>query len=163
MDDAANDYRWQTDPELSDLDAITPLRMSFSDYVIEYRDMLKHESEFRRPMGVEDKQGKHIGNAVWYNIDKIGRQAEVGIMIGDRDYWSKGYGTDAMQTMVDYIFRRTNFNRLYLKTLEKNARAHKSFAKVGFTPCGHMERDGYKFLLMELPRLRWQAIKETSK
>jgi RimJ/RimL family protein N-acetyltransferase len=159
IEDADNDYRWQTDPELSDLDAITPLHMSFSDYIIEYRDMLKHPSVYRRPLAVETAEGSHIGNCVWYNIDKVGLEAEVGIMIGDRTYWNRGYGTDSMQTLVDYIFKHTNFKRVYLKTLEKNLRAQKSFQKVGFTPTGYLERDGYKFLLMELPRPRWQELK----
>lgn len=163
IEDAENDYRWQSDPELSDLDAITPLVMSFSDYIIEYRDMLKHPSEYRRPFGIDTLDGKHIGNCVWYNIDKIGREAEVGIMIGDRDYWSRGYGTDALQTLVDYIFRHTNFKRVYLKTLVKNLRAHKSFQKVGFTPKGQMERDGYAFMMMELPWIRWQELRAQKK
>lgn len=158
IEDADNDYRWQTDPELSDLDAIEPLNMDFSDYIIEYRDALKHPSPFRRPLAVETLDGEHIGNCVWYNIDKTGRQSEVGIMIGNRDYWNKGYGTDVMKTLVNYIFRSTNFNRVYLKTLEKNLRAQGSFVKAGFTPCGKIERDGYKFLLMELTRSRWQQL-----
>ena len=160
MEDAENDYRWQTDPELSDLDAITPLSLSFADYLIEYRDMLKHSSEFRRQLAVDTSEGQHIGNCVWYNIDRVGREAEVGIMIGERDYWNKGYGTDTMLALVDYIFRHTNFKRVYLKTLEKNLRAHKSFQKVGFIPNGHLQRDGYEFQLMELPRTLWQELRE---
>jgi RimJ/RimL family protein N-acetyltransferase len=156
MEDARNDYQWQTDPELSDLDAVTPLRMSFETYQEEYREQLRFPSAMRRSFAIETLDGTHIGNCVYYNIDKTNREAEVGIMVGNRDYWDKGYGTDAMCVLVDYVFRRHNFGRLYLKTLEKNLRAHQSFCKCGFTPYGHMDRDGYSFLLMELPRTRWQ-------
>jgi RimJ/RimL family protein N-acetyltransferase len=80
-------------------------------------------------------------------------------MIGNRDYWNQGYGTDAMTTLVDFIFRHSGFKRLYLKTLEKNLRAQHSFQKCGFAPYGHLERDGYNFLLMELSRTRWSELR----
>lgn len=158
-EDARNDYQWQTDPELSDLDAITPLKMPFSIYLEEYREQLHHPSPVRRNYAIETLDGKHIGNCVYYNIDNATREAEVGIMIGNRDYWNQGYGTDAMTALVDFIFRHSGFKRLYLKTLEKNLRAQQSFQKCGFAPYGHLERDGYNFLLMELPRTRWAELR----
>lgn len=157
-EDARNDYDWHIDEELSDLDAVAPLKMPYSVYLEEYRDQLRHPSSHRLNYAVETLTGKHIGNCVYYNIDRKNGEAEVGIMIGDRDYWDQGYGTDAMKTLVDYIFRNTNFKRLYLKTLEKNFRAQQSFFKCGFTPCGHLERDGYHFLLMEMLRSRWLEL-----
>jgi RimJ/RimL family protein N-acetyltransferase len=159
IEDARNDYNWQTDTELSDLDAVPPLKMAFADYVEDYKDQLRHPSPIRRPLAIETLSGTHIGNCVYYNIDRIKREAEVGIMIGDRNYWNQGLGTEAMNELVDYVFRRHNFRRLYLKTLEKNIRAQHSFTKAGFTPCGNMERDGYRFLLMELPRSRWKETR----
>jgi len=159
LEDARNDYQWSTDPELSDLDAVAPLTISFEAFLKEYRDQLRFPSPARRTFAVETLDGVHIGNCVYYNIDERGRQAEVGIMIGSREYWDKGYGTEAMCALVDQMFTRHNFKRLYLKTLEKNLRAQKSFQKCGFTPYGHMNREGYRFLLMELTRTRWQEKK----
>ena len=100
--------------------------------------------------------GRHIGNCVYYNIDEDQSEAELGIMIGDRQYWDKGYGTDAVRVLLDHVFRFTNLNRIYLKTLVNNARARRCFEKCSFTPCGHLERDGYKFLLMDLYRQQWR-------
>ncbi len=157
--DAPDDYRWQTDPELSDLDAVPPLHMPYEDYVEDFKDTLRHGSGYRRSFAVFTMDDRHIGNCVYYNIDRESRQAEIGIMIGDREYWSKGYGSDAVCTLVTHVFRHTNFKRLYLKTLERNLRAQKAFQKCGFTPYGNMERDGYRFLLMELPRSRWEETR----
>jgi RimJ/RimL family protein N-acetyltransferase len=157
LSDARNDYNWASDPELSDLDAVPPLDIPFDIYREEFREQMRNPSPTRKNFSIETmEEGRHIGNCVYYNIDKIRRQAEVGIMIGDRTYWDKGYGTDAMSTLVDYIYTNMDFKRLYLKTLEKNLRAQHSFLKCGFAPYGHMERDGYNFLLMELPRIRWE-------
>ena len=155
IEDAPNDYQWQTDPELSDLDAIQPLSTSYSAYLEEYLEQLRYPSPVRRNYAIETLDGVHIGNCVYYNIDHKNREAEVGIMVGNRDYWNRGYGTDAMITLSDFLFQHDGFKRLYLKTLEKNIRAQQSFQKCGFAPYGHMERDGYSFLLMELPRSRW--------
>ncbi|GAI69666.1 unnamed protein product, partial [marine sediment metagenome] len=78
------------------------------------------------------------------------------IMIGDRDCWDKGYGADAVTTLVSYIFHQTNLKRIYLKTLDSNSRAQKCFQKCGFTPYGHMAKDGFSFVLMETHRKQWE-------
>ena len=116
--DAKNDYRWQSDPELSALDAMTPLTLSFRDYYQEYIETLKHPFPNRITFAVDTKDGRHIGNCVYYNIDKMIGETEIGIMIGERDYWNNGYGTDIISTLIDYIFQRLKFQRVYLKTLK---------------------------------------------
>ena len=78
-------------------------------------------------------------------------------MIGDRDYWDKGYGEDTVATLVDYIFRETGLKRVYLKTLESNSRAQKCFQKCGFVWCGRLLNDEFNFVLMETFRKQWQA------
>ena len=77
-------------------------------------------------------------------------------MIGDKEYWSQGYGTDIMTTLVDYIFQNSKLDRLYLKTLDWNLRAQKCFTKSGFKQCGSLKRDGYNFMLMEIYREQWE-------
>jgi RimJ/RimL family protein N-acetyltransferase len=158
LKDAPDDYQWQTDPELSDLDAVMPLRLTYSQYLEDFREQLRYASPFRRTFAIETLDGKHIGNCVYYNINRVDRQTEIGIQIGDRNFWDNGYGTDSINTLIDYVFRHTNFKRVYLKTLEKNTRAQKCFQKCGLTPCGFLERDGYRFLLMELSRSRWEEL-----
>jgi len=154
--DAPADYAWQTDPELAQLDAVPPLTTTFTQYLSNYVSELRYPYSSRHPFAVETLDGKHIGNCVYYGIDDGEGEAEVGIMIGDRDYWDDGYGTDAVITLVNYIFRRTKLNRLYLKTLNDNYRAQKCFKKCGFTPYGRIDRDGFHFVLMELHRKQWQ-------
>jgi RimJ/RimL family protein N-acetyltransferase len=162
LSDVRNDYRWQADPELAKLDAAPVLIMSFSLYLLDYATAL-HQSHFNRyPLAVETLEGKHIGNCTCYDIDEKKREAQLGIMIGNRDYWDKGYGTDAVNTLVDYVFRTTKLQRLYLKTLERNLRAQKCFARCGFTPFGHLHRNGYDFTLMELKREQWEKQRTES-
>jgi RimJ/RimL family protein N-acetyltransferase len=154
--DVRNDYRWQADPELARLDAAPVLVMSFSLYLLDYATSLRQNSSRRFPLAIETLEGKHIGNCTCYDIDEKKGEAQLGIMIGNRDYWDRGYGADALTTMVDHIFRATALHRLYLKTLEWNLRAQKCFLKCGFTPFGHLRRNSYEFVLMELKRDDWE-------
>ena len=153
--DARDDYAWRTDPELAQLDAVPPLAISFPRYLLDYASELRYPSSRSRRFAVDTLDGKHIGNCVYYDIDETEGEAELGIMIGNRDYQDKGYGADAVATLVSYIFRQTSLNRVYLKTLDSNSRAQKCFKKCGFTPYGHMVKDGYSFVLMEIHRKQW--------
>ncbi len=154
--DARNDYSWETDPELAELDAAIPVNAAFSQYLADYASELRYPPPTSRRFAIETLDGKHIGNCAYYNINETNGEAELGIMIGNRDYWNQGYGTDAVATLLNHIFSQTTFNRVYLKTLETNIRAHQCFRKSGFAPCGHLLKDGHHFLRMEIVRHQWQ-------
>jgi RimJ/RimL family protein N-acetyltransferase len=154
--DAWNDYSWESDPELTQLDAARTLNVPFDQYLLQYADELRFPFLNSCRFAIETLDGKHIGNCTCYEINPRKAEAQVGIMIGDKNYWNKGYGADVLDTLVGYIYDTSSFNRLYLKTLEWNKRAQKCFAKCGFTFCGTLKRDGYKFLLMELKREDWE-------
>jgi RimJ/RimL family protein N-acetyltransferase len=160
--DVRNDYRWQSDPELARLDAAPTLIMSFSLYLLDYAATMRQSGFHRYPLAIETLDGKHIGNCTCYDIDEKRGEAQLGIMIGNRDYWDKGYGTDALITMVDHVFRTTSLHRLYLKTLDWNFRAQKCFARCGFSTCGHLQRNGHEFILMEFNREDWEKRRSGS-
>jgi RimJ/RimL family protein N-acetyltransferase len=154
--DAADDYAWLTDAELAALDAAPLPTTTFPQYLADYSSDLRYPPTIRHQFAIETREGKHIGNCTYYGIDSDKGEAELGIMIGDRDYWDQGYGSDAVIALLEYVFGKTKLNRLYLKTLVNNKRAQKCFAKCGFTPCGHLKKDGYSFILMELNRQEWK-------
>jgi len=162
LSDANNDYTWQIDPELARLDAISTLVISFPEYLSVYASELRYPSSTRRSFAIETLDGKHIGNCVYYGINKTKKEAELGIMIGNRDYWGKGYGADAVTTLLNYIFSEINFKRIYLKALDWNHRAQKCFKKCGFTPYGHMVRNRFSFVLMEIDRKQWEERRQNS-
>jgi RimJ/RimL family protein N-acetyltransferase len=158
--DAEHDYQWSVDPELSALDAVAPCTMTYHAFYHDYIHWLRHPYEGRVTFGVDTPEGKHIANCVYYNIDDISQETEIGIMIGDRDYWNRGYGADIMSTLIDYCFQILKFKRVYLKTLQDNFRAQKCFENCGMTVCGRREMEGYKFLIMDLTLPRWQELKK---
>lgn len=149
LGDAYNDFRWRTDSELARFDAARPFAATYGDYLALYRDELSYPSPYRRSLAIEDANGRHIGNAMYYNIDSGRREAEIGITIGERQYWGRGCGSDAVTTLVRYIMVVNGFRRVYLKTLEWNSRARRAFEKAGFRVSGRARRGGNVFIVME--------------
>ena len=155
--DAWDDYSWETDPELAKLDAAPVIPISYSQYLADYTWDLRAPRTTSRQFAVDTLDGKHIGNCSYYNLDRNRGEAELGIMIGDRNYWNNGYGVDVINALLDHIFHETKVNRVHLKTLDWNARAQKCFQKCGFNECGQLSRDGFSFTLMEISRNEWES------
>jgi len=156
LEDAADDYAWRRDPELSKLDATTPIQMSFNEYYKYTEDEVGYTSKWSRRFAIDTRDGVHIGNSMFYDIDLRRGETELGIMLGNRDYWGKGYGTDAVITLLDYIFTTTTLNRVYLHTLDWNTRARRSFTHAGFQEVRTVRRSGMDFILMEVLRPDWE-------
>lgn len=159
VQDIADDYRWRADPELARLDATTPLGMSFQSFENHSMDELNYPTSRSKRLSVDTAAGVHIGNVMFYDIDLRKRQAELGIMIGDRAYWSKGYGTETVGLLLDHMFGEYPFDRVYLHTLTWNRRAQKSFRKSGFKDVKAVRKGGYDFILMEIWREEWEALR----
>ncbi len=160
LDDLINDYAWRCDPELARFDARPVQIIPFPDFLASYIQELTPSFDSRR-FAIETFEGKQIGNCMYFNLDKNAVQVEIGIMIGDRAYWSHGYGTDAIKALVDHIFSTISVTTIYLHTLNWNIRAQYCFTKSGFKPCGFLLRDGYSFVRMETTRSRWEASRNS--
>lgn len=157
VDDAERDYAWRKDPELAEYDAARPITMAFKNFQATLSDDLHYPSSYRRTFAIEDAAtGKHIGNVMYYGYDPMLSEAELGITIGDRDYWSHGYGTDTVRTMLRYLFNERGLRRVFLHTLSWNYRAQTAFTRAGFNRVRHVRRDGYDFEQMECFRDHWE-------
>ena len=140
MGDAVRDYAWRRDPELCQLDAVPPLKISFPEFLSSYAEKSQNPNPQWYRFAIENLKGKHIGNCACYGIQEESGQAEIGIMIGERECWDKGYGADAVSTLARHIFEVAQFRKLHLCTLDWNLRAQKCFQKCGFVPCGRLTR-----------------------
>ena len=158
LEDAPDDYAWRTDEELARLDATKPLRMSYEDFLKYSREEISYSSPSSKRVAIDDLEGRHIGNCMYYDIDLRRRHTELGIMIGDRNYWGRGYGTDSVEALLTHIFTTTPLNRVYLHTLEWNQRARRSFAKSGLHELKNVRRSGMDFVLMEIMRSEWDSL-----
>ena len=156
LEDTVDDYHWRKDDELARLDATRPIKMSYDDYVRYAKDELAHSNRWSKRFAIDTHDDVHIGNCMYYDIDLRRGEAELGIMIGDRDYWDRGYGTDSVDTLLTHVFTTTTLQRIYLHTLDWNHRARRSFARSGFVEIKNVRRSGMDFVLMEVRRKDWE-------
>lgn len=130
-----------------------------------FREMIERERNERffpfLISALADK--KPIGFVVLMNVNHIHGDCSVGIGIGDSEYRSKGYGSDAMNVALRFAFLELNLHRVSLEALEENKRAIRSYEKVGFVPEGATRgtdlRDGRRDNLVAMGILRheWKA------
>lgn len=93
---------------------------------------------------VDKKSDKPIGVAGLHNINWIGRTAEYRIMIGDKSFWSKGYGTEVANLMLFYAFDRLNINRVWLGVNAEQKGGIQSYKNSGFKEEGVLRQEQYR-------------------
>lgn len=85
---------------------------------------------------VELKSNKLIGTIGLHQFNYIERSAVLGIFIGDSDFRSNGYGTEAIRLLLEYGFKYLNLHSIRLDLLSINEKAHKCYLKCGFKDTG---------------------------
>lgn len=139
--DAERAHAWITDWEVARfLVARYPLSLAHERAWLDVSPM---PSFNHVPLAIDTLDGVHIGNIDLRAIQPENRTAEIGVMIGDKAYWSRGYGSDAVRTLARFAFRQMNLERVYLHTYEFNERGQRAFLKAGFTVEGRMRRHVY--------------------
>lgn len=84
-----------------------------------------------------------IGNCSFHEIDTFQRSAEIGIVIGEKDYWSQGYGREAVSMLLEIGFEGLGLNRVQLLCYDFNARARRAYEAVGFVEEGRMRHSHF--------------------
>lgn len=88
-------------------------------------------------------EDKLIGTVGLENISHIHRTAILGIFIGDTEYLSKGYGTEAIRLLLDYAFNYMNLHSVKLDLISCNERALKCYKKCGFKENGRIRENRF--------------------
>lgn len=110
---------------------------------------------------------KPIGNCAMMQINWINRSGGLGIFIGEKTFWNRGYGTEAMRLLVKFGFESLNLNRIWLDVFESNPRAIRVYEKVGFTKEGCKRQEVFKdgqyhdLYFMSILRSEYEAQKST--
>lgn len=86
------------------------------------------------------RKGRTIGSCDLKEIDPVNRTATLGIMIGDKGCWNKGYGTEAMRLLLEYGFATLNLKNIMLKVYAFNERAIRVYEKCGFRVIGRRRK-----------------------
>jgi RimJ/RimL family protein N-acetyltransferase len=110
-----------------------------------------------------DADGTFIGTCALFNHDDLAQTSELGIGIGDKDYWSQSYGREVIALLADYAFRLLNRRKIWLRVWGNNERAIRAYRACGFVEEGrlraHVWSAGAHHDLVHMGLLRdeWQA------
>ena len=83
-------------------------------------------------------QGVLIGECSLFDRSTKNRSAEVGITIGEKEYWNQGYGRETLALLLEIGFLGLGLNRIHLRHVDRNERAHRCFLAVGFVEEGRL-------------------------
>jgi RimJ/RimL family protein N-acetyltransferase len=104
---------------------------------------------------IDNETNELIGNCGYVEVDNLNQTGEVGIFIGNKNYWGKGYGSEALTLLLDYGFKALNLHNIWLRTFSFNKRAIKAYEKVGLKIIGKRResilrgKERYDTILME--------------
>lgn len=85
-----------------------------------------------------EADGTCIGQCALFDFNDVARTCSLGITIGDKDCWGRGYGTDAIRLLLDYAFRLRNLRRVFLTVNGNNERAIRAYRRCGFVEEGRL-------------------------
>lgn len=140
---AKAEARWQRDTEFIRLADSEPSQLSSEKKIKEWFDKQAESGPQPKRYSFSVRtldDDKYIGFlGLW--VDLIHSEAWVGLGIGEREFWSKGYGTDMMKLCLQYVFNELCVERLSLGVHEYNPRALKSYEKCGFRLEGRTRKD----------------------
>ena len=132
MEDTEQFTRWLNDQEVVQYLDIAHINVSLP---AEEKAMQRLINEHTYSI-IDKKTDSLIGNCGLSDINHLNRTATVGIFIGNKDYWGKGYGTEALQLLLDYGFNTLNLRNIMLCVYSFNERARACYEKIGFKKIG---------------------------
>lgn len=150
-EDAERGYKWINDREVT---RTLMARYPFS--LVAEREFLQNAAkalDFHDVrLAIETKEGAQTGGRPPVHIGFCGlhrgsaedRHAELGIMIGDKEYWDQGYGSDAMMAVLRFAFFQMNLHKVSLGVFELNPRAQAVYRKCGFVEEGRRREEYYQ-------------------
>ncbi len=139
LDDIPIFYQWYNDQNINYwANAAWPLSTMLSEEEIEER-FFTPQKDGSRYLILNEEQ-KPIGTVGYRDVNLPARSAVLFIVIGESDYWNRGYGTDALKVLIDYLFYQWNFHRLSLDLWDGNLRALKAYEKLGFKVEGRLRQ-----------------------
>jgi RimJ/RimL family protein N-acetyltransferase len=165
LDDVERAYSWVNDREVTQY-LMLRYPMSRAQEEKFLKDAATEGSSFPEVrLAIETRDGVHIGICGLHRARPEDRGAEFGIMIGDKSFWSNGYGTDALQTLLRFAFDQMNLHKVALGVFEFNERAKACYRKCGFVEEGRFREEYFQdgqywdVIRMSILRREWQALR----
>lgn len=130
---------WMNDPEVTRYMEARFRQHTFESVQDFVANGVKKENSVLLAIIAKDRH-KHVGNVRLGPIDKNHAFAILGVMIGDRNYWGKGYGPEAIKLAVEYAFTTLGLRKINADVYENNIGSLRAFQKAGFQEEGRRKR-----------------------
>jgi RimJ/RimL family protein N-acetyltransferase len=158
--------KWFNDPEVIQyLEMYLPMTEMSEEKFIEELGTTRAKSVVLFVIEViEGVSTKPIGNCSLNEVDSKEHKAIFGMVIGEKDYWSKGYGTEATRLLIDYGFQQLNLHRISSAAFAFNGRSIGLHKKVGFREEGRLREAFFKngqyhdLMLFGILREEWRGL-----
>ncbi len=131
-DDAAQFTRWINDLEVIQNCTLATANINVPNEV----ESLGNLARDHHYSIIDKSKDQLIGSCGLMDMDYCNRTAEIGIFIGDKNYWNAGYGSEALSLLIDYAFQYLNLDNIMLRVYDFNKRGLGSYEKVGFKLIG---------------------------
>ena len=159
MNDAEICLRWVSDPDvIRFLGLLQPARTL--DQERSWIASILTDKQHQRAFIIQDEHGRPIGTCGLRGIDREARTAFLGIMIGEKSLWDRGYGAAATEALLALAFTDLGLEEVRLSCHAENRRAVRCYRKVGFRPSSHAPdraRFGRQEVRMAIDRQRWET------
>jgi len=164
-DELARIYRWSQDEEVLRWSGGSSMQLTFEEFKERFKQERLRPDPMREAFAILTAERELIGRVGCFAIDREEGQAELGIVIGEKDYWGKGYGSDAVITLLRHIFETEGLRRVYLFTFTQNVRAQRCFAKCGLKRMGIVRRFSVELgehegIEMEIRREEFERLRQ---
>jgi len=134
-------FRWFSDEEVTRW--LGPPAFPSRAHQEKFIELASASSDDAKYFAIETLDGKLVGDCGLRFIDWKSRKAEFFITIGEKQFWGKGLGSDALRIVVRLAFDKMNLNRLWLSVLVDNPRAVRCYEKCGFVREGLLRQESY--------------------
>jgi len=141
-DDLIHMRKWVTNPNISDNLSdifLYPNTMNQTESFL--NSMLEGSANIKGFIIADKESEEYIGQIDLVNIDWKNRVAELGIVIGDEEKLGKGFGSEALMLLEEFVFNRLNLNKLQLTVHDYNKGAYKCYSKCGFKEEGRIREN----------------------
>jgi RimJ/RimL family protein N-acetyltransferase len=140
-------FEWNNDRELNRLDSEVPyVEETFFEFKQRFDDLVFSPSPLSRDFEIHAEDGTLIGVAYVASISRHHRHCLVGVTIGDRRYWGRGYGRESLEMLLGFCFDELGMHRVAAETFEYNTAWRKVVEDAGFSREGtvreYLLRDG---------------------
>jgi [ribosomal protein S5]-alanine N-acetyltransferase len=162
MNDASRVFHWERDDEVWRYDPHRPYSRTMPEFLPTF------ERNYVRGNGrqfwfiIEDERHIPIGTITYFNVDSRLGQVEVGLGLGEKSSWGRGYGSEAISTLVRHLFTFPGIMRVYAETAMANQPARRAFARAKFVEVGQIydpRSTGQPWVLLEI----WKSTAQKEK